>query len=330
LCHAHRLALFRIVFSDPCRARPCPRPDSASSSHYGVLSGQDSATTRSGSTLTVAFSGGSPGLRAKIEEAAKEWSKYANIKFDFRRNGKFREWSSGDTEYQAQIRIAFLEGADGGYWSALAKDSVTPKYYPPGEASMNFEGFLAELPWDYRTTVKHEFGHAIGFWHEHQHPKERCDGQLRWNDDPRYVPTRDQDGAFIQDSQGRKPGVYTVFGGPPNNWSKDKIDFAMKHINDTDSHSYKVGPFDNESIMKYYYPDSLFIDGERSRCYHKENLKISAGDREGAATVYPKTAEAIKRVRDEKKRILDMLLQMKGLSPDLEQEYRSQRDLLPK
>jgi len=283
-----------------------------------------------GSTLTVAFSGGTPELRAKIEAAAREWSRYCNIKFDFRVGGKFREWSTSDHYYKAKIRIAFNGGDDGGYWSALGNESAKADRYKANEASMNFEKFPEDLPSDYAATVKHEFGHALGFWHEHQHPKERCDDQLRWADDPGYVPTRNEYGEFISDPQGRKPGVYTVFGGPPNNWKKEKVDFAMRHINDADTHPYKIGPFDPESIMKYYYPDSLFIDGERSRCYHEDNLKISAGDRAGVAAVYPKTAEAIKRARDEKKRVLEMLLQMKGLSPELEQEYRSQRDSLPK
>jgi hypothetical protein len=283
-----------------------------------------------GSTLTVAFCGGTPDLRAKIEAAGTEWSKYCNIKFDFHANGKFREWSPSDESYQAKIRIAFMTGDDGGYWSALGNDSVNPKYYPPNKASMNFEGFPTELPEDYAATVQHEFGHALGFWHEHQHPKERCDEQLRWNDDPGYVPTRNEYGEFILDSQNRNPGVYTVFGGPPNNWPKEKIDFAMKHINDADTHAYKIGPFDQESIMKYYYPASLFIEGDQSPCYHQENLKISDGDRQGVAAVYPKRTAAIRRVLEEKKRLLDMLLQTKSFSPEFEQEYRSQRDSLPK
>jgi hypothetical protein len=283
-----------------------------------------------GSVLSVAFSGGTPELRAKIEAAASEWSRYCNIKFDFRVGGKFREWSTSDQDYKAKIRIAFNGGDYGGYWSALGNESAKADGYKANEASMNFEKFPDDLPSDYAATVKHEFGHALGFWHEHQHPKERCDDQLRWNDEPGYIPTRDEYGGFISDPQGRKPGVYTVFGGPPNNWKKDKVDFAMRRINDADTHAYKVGPFDQKSIMKYYYPDWLFIDGARSRCYHEDNLKISAGDRAGVAAVYPKTAKAIKRVLDEKKRVLDMLLQMKGLSPELEQEYRSQRDSLPK
>src|SRR5206468_5919251 len=54
-----------------------------------------------GSKLTVAFSGGSPELRARIEKEAVEWSKYCNIKFDFHDGGKFREWSPADMEYKA-------------------------------------------------------------------------------------------------------------------------------------------------------------------------------------------------------------------------------------
>jgi hypothetical protein len=283
-----------------------------------------------GTTLTVAFSGGTPELREKIEAAATEWSKYCNIKFDFRAKGKFREWSSSDKAYHAKIRIAFMTGQDGGYWSALGNDSVNPKYYRPNRASMNFEGFPNQLPGDYAATVQHEFGHALSFWHEHQHPKERCDEQLRWDDETGYVPTRNQYGEFIPDSQNRHPGVYTVFGGPPNNWSKEKIDFAMKHIDDVDTHAYKVGPFDKESIMKYYYPASLFIEGNRSPCYHEENSKISTSDRQGAASVYPTTTGAIRRILEEKKRLLDMLLRTKSLSPEFEQEYRPRLDSLTK
>lgn len=275
-----------------------------------------------GSTLTVAFAGGTPELRAKIEQAASEWSKYCSIKFSFRENGKFREWSPSDTTYKARVRIGF---ADGGYWSALGKDSIDLKWYPANEASMNFEGFTTSLPPDYAATVKHEFGHALAFWHEHQHPQEQCDNQLRWTDDAGYVPTRNEYEEFVPDSQNRKPGIYTVFGGPPNNWDKEKVDSAMKHISDADTHAYKIGTFDKKSIMKYYYYDWLFLEGERSRCYSLANYRISAGDRAGAAAVYGKTADAIKSIRDKKERTLENLLQLKGLSPELKQKYQSQR-----
>src|SRR6266581_341879 len=81
-----------------------------------------------GSTVTVAFSGGSPELRARIEGAANEWTKYCNLKFDFREHGKFREWSASDRKYKAQIRIAFDRK---GYWSALGDESVRGEPYLP-------------------------------------------------------------------------------------------------------------------------------------------------------------------------------------------------------
>jgi hypothetical protein len=66
-----------------------------------------------------------------------------------------------------------------------------------------------------------------------------------------------------------------------------------------------------------------------AECYHKYNLEIAAGDRAGAAAVYPKAPQHIKHVLFEKKRCLDLLLRAKNLSPELHQEYRTQRDSLP-
>lgn len=40
----------------------------------------------------------------------------------------------------------------------------------PGQASMNLAGFDIALPADWQAVVRHEFGHALGFEHEHQSP----------------------------------------------------------------------------------------------------------------------------------------------------------------
>jgi hypothetical protein len=120
--------------------------------------------------VTVAFSGGSPELRARIEGAANEWTEYCNLKFDFRQHGKFQEWSASDQKYKAEIRIAFDRK---GYWSALGDESARGEPYLPNQPSMNSEGFPTSPPNDLPTLVQHEFGHAIGFQHEHQHPQER-------------------------------------------------------------------------------------------------------------------------------------------------------------
>jgi hypothetical protein len=79
---------------------------------------------------------------------------------------------------------------------------------------MNFGGFAVSLPQDWAATVLHEFGHALGLQHEHQHPVGGCDLDFRWEDDPGYTPTFDGFGQFITDSNGKPPSVYTVLGGP--------------------------------------------------------------------------------------------------------------------
>jgi len=54
---------------------------------------------------------------------------------------------------------------------------------------------------DFASVVLHEFGHAIGLLHEHNHPEL----ELRW----------------------KKDVVYADLGGPPNHWSREDIDFNV-------------------------------------------------------------------------------------------------------
>ncbi|MGH9549697.1 MAG: hypothetical protein ACRD3W_09990, partial [Terriglobales bacterium] len=88
-----------------------------------------------GSTLRVAFNGGTPELRKLIVDTVPEWSKYANIKFDFTdpKTGQLREWSPNDRDFAAEIRIAFL---DNGYFTIPGRAAITN--VNPGDCSMNF------------------------------------------------------------------------------------------------------------------------------------------------------------------------------------------------
>jgi hypothetical protein len=277
-----------------------------------------------GQTLKVGFAGGTPALREKIEKAALQWSGYCNITLNFREGAAFREWSSSDTGYTADIRISFDQE---GYWSMIGRDSITPSVASPNEASMNFGGFVSLLPSDYATTVEHEFGHALGFEHEHQHPLNGCDHDFRWENDPGYTATQDSYGQYIADASGKRPGIYTILGGPPNNWSKAKVDFNLKEL--PDSHAYAIGPFDGKSIMKYYFPDWMFVSGTTSHCYSAENLDISSGDRQGAALLYPKAPQEVQEAVEKQKAVLNTVLQLKGLQPVLQQRYRLQLNSLP-
>jgi serralysin len=111
-----------------------------------------------GDTITIRFLSGSPELQRRVRTVANEWTKFANLNFEF------------VTRAPSDIRIAF-DKSDGA-WSRLG---TTCRSIREPEATMN-------LSWDsedkLRRTVLHEFGHAIGLIHEHQNPYPR---RIEWN-----------------------------------------------------------------------------------------------------------------------------------------------------
>jgi len=244
-----------------------------------------------GSTLDVAFNGGSPALYAQIESAAQAWTApgVANIKLRFRdAAGAWNVWSTLDQTHRAEIRIAF---GPTGQWSAVGKGSIdrTLPGGKPHEASMNLEGFDERLPPDWKGVVRHEFGHALGFQHEHQSPAGACD--FRYFDDRDYKRQVDSEGWFRVDDWGRRPGLYTFLGGKANRWGKRRVDENMKPIKT--SSAYDVGPFDKHSIMKYYFDSWQFEGGEESGCFTKQNAEdLSPGDIAGARRAYPSNGRA--------------------------------------
>ena len=282
-----------------------------------------------GSTITVAFSGGTPELRSRIEKEAVEWSKYCNIKFDFHDGGKYREWSKADTDYKADIRIGFDRDRPG-YWSALGTESIDPDKYYAYETSMNFYDFLTKPPRApyFGEVVKHEFGHALGFEHEHQSPKEGCEDEIRWEDEAGYIPTKDQYGYYIADAQGRHPGIYTVFSAGSDPWDKEKVAANLKRI--PNSRAFETSAFDRNSIMKYYLEPLILIKGEASRCYSPEATRISPLDREGALKLYPRDPQQIQVVVNEQKSALSAFAELQSLPAKTKERYKARIESLPK
>lgn len=278
-------------------------------------------------TITVAFKGGSGDLRSKIASTVQPWTQAANISFDFGSNpntGNYREWTTSDTDYSADIRIAFDSRPEGGYWSAVGKDSIKPALRPSNIPSMNFEGFTDELPDDWQATVLHEFGHALGFEHEHQSPNSPCEPQYRWEDDPGYMATQNEFHEFVPDSQGRRPGIYTVLQGAPNRWSKPQIDWNLKQF--APSTDWYLTAFDPNSIMKYVFPAWMYRDvnvSTRSGCYGPPNGVLSTEDQKAAASAYPRDPQSAERLIDDKLRVSRAVLGHKTIAPELRLEFKA-------
>jgi hypothetical protein len=185
-----------------------------------------------GSTLRIRFLGGNASQHAVVKQFAPQWTDHANLHFDFTQAP------------DAEIRIAF---ADDGAWSYIGTDA---QGIPVSEPTMNF-GWLDEA------VVLHEFGHAVGFGHEHQNPS----GGIEWNE----------------------PVVIRDLSGPPNNWDEATI---RHNVLNKYSHDQVHGTeFDPHSIMLYSFPVEWTLNG-----FHSEpNTKLSLLDQMfvASAKMYP-------------------------------------------
>jgi hypothetical protein len=116
-----------------------------------------------GRSIRIAFLGGHPTVRQRVQHAAMEWTNHANIKFQFVGEGE-----------PGEVRIAFRPG---GSWSLLGTDALAA---PADQETMNY-GWLnqdSDEP-TVRSVVLHEFGHALGLIHEHQFTGP---GRIVWNE----------------------------------------------------------------------------------------------------------------------------------------------------
>lgn len=197
--------------------------------------------------LAIGFLGGSPKLQDRVLATAKRWTKEgeggANLTFV-----KAPDAADGD------IRVSF--DANGGSWSFIGTDAKDPSR--KGKATMNL-GWVAEKTAEktFASVVLHEFGHAIGLLHEHNHP----DAVINWN----------------------KDAVYADLMGPPNNWSKATIDFNVFESYDPKRVIKSMRP-DMVSIMIYTIPARWLRGGQKGIM---PGDSLSRGDKTFIRDLYP-------------------------------------------
>ncbi len=245
-----------------------------------------------GQTIRVAFLGGDTNLHRDIEEATKQITDAANIKLDFgfdSATGRYRTWSTTDTEYKAEIRVSFDQI---GFFSFVGTDSISPNIGPsfgpvggrPNQRSLNLQGFHFNRPANFKRIIRHEFMHALSVQHEHQIPSGTCFEQFRFEDDPGYDKSSKINGRFVPDSLGRRPGIFTFLSGAPNFWPAHIVKANLFPKNLAGINFQDV---DRASIMLYRF-ERFFYKTVPNPCFpigNGENL--SEGDKEGLRLLYP-------------------------------------------
>ena len=143
----------------------------------------------------------------------------------------------------ATIRISFVP--EEGAWSLIGTDALQES---PGRPTMNLGWF------DVATTI-HEFGHMLGMIHEHQNPRGTG---IDWNVQKVYE--------WAAQTQGWTP-----------------IETDRNVLDRYDVSAVNGSRYDAASIMLYFFPASLTMNGKGTR----ENSRLSQLDIQWIAQTYP-------------------------------------------
>lgn len=191
---------------------------------------------RPGRTLKISFIGAiDPVVKDKIKHYAGKWLEHANLKYNW-------------VTQRGDIRISCKQG---GSWSYIGTDALT---IPKNQATMNYGWLTPQTGEDeFSRVIVHEFGHALGAIHEHQHPGVG----IPWD----------------------KPKVYAYYAR--QGWDQAQVD-----INIFGKYSFdqlNLTEYDRLSIMHYAVPNELTI-GDYEVGW---NTVMSANDKVLAKRVYP-------------------------------------------
>ncbi|PYC19023.1 hypothetical protein [Pseudomonas mosselii] len=203
---------------------------------------------RPGQTLRISFIGTPcPWLKKSIFDTACQWLKYANLKFELLDN---------DVE-EAEIRIQtdVQEGVNFSFLGTWAQEVDGPTMALGSKLSDPlFESF-----------VLHEFGHALGMEHEHQHPR----ANIPWDLDA----VRQLLAAVLADEANSPDELADLI----------EEDLAIQFLPLPDNGDLLILPYDKRSIMHY----RIRQKHTRHDFKRSHNLKISKKDKRFMRLAYP-------------------------------------------
>jgi hypothetical protein len=202
--------------------------------------------------ISVCFFDGQREARDHVADVAQRWEAMTSLKFDFGPRGNR---STCDLANPSNVRVSF-RGI--GYWSYIGTQAKRINAF---KQTLNLQGMdKTSFTTDDDGIILHEFGHSVGFEHEHQSPVSGCSQEFDWD----YL--------------------YTALG-----WSKEEVDRNMRKLDlPSSATGLLTTAFDRDSIMLYSLDRGAFKHPASATCYiPRPNHEISKMDREAAITVYP-------------------------------------------
>ena len=200
-------------------------------------------------TLDILLQSGSAESQHLVERFAVEWTEYANINFRFHRD------HSRTKRFDIAVNIHEVDDANGrGGTSFIGTDSKMMA--DRGHSTMHLYFTPSTDTASKKSYILHEFGHALGLVHEHQHPERGF--------------TFDQEEILRYCSE--------------QGWSEK--DCYEHKINTFSYQDYDIFSYDSKSIMHYQMHD-IYIGQSTDKEIFKYVRNLSLGDKLSIAKIYP-------------------------------------------